>query len=220
MGRRGKGQALAESDQTIDVIVAEILYAPRKDIGMFDPVASFSKQFTPVDGGYLIYPSRKSGGKLVTHDEYDRLFADWKRIAGTRGIWIAAAVVVLVISAWTVALDLLSLPEWTDTVFMNALIVMVVGRFVWAGFAPHRLVRGRPAIAPPRQASAARREARAAINWPVIVSASLICGAAFLNAVQETNRTWDVWIWLIGSGALLIVYLWIAVQKLLDRHRS
>lgn len=187
---------------------------------MVDPVASFSKHFTPVDGGYLIYPSKRSGGKLVTHDEYDRLLADWKRVAGTAGILKAAAVIVLLISAWSVAFDTLSFPEWADTVFMNALIVMVVGRFMWAGFAPHRLVRGRPAIVPPRHPSAARREARAAVNWPVMVAASLICGGAFLSALNEPNRTWDVWAWLIGSGALLVVYLWIAIQKLLDRHRS
>jgi hypothetical protein len=32
---------------------------------MFDSIGAFTSPFTPVDGGYLYYPSRKDGGKLA-----------------------------------------------------------------------------------------------------------------------------------------------------------
>jgi hypothetical protein len=57
---------------------------------MFDLRAAFTKQFTPVDGGYVYYPPRGSGGKLVTLDEYESLCADWNKRVGPRGQWKVA----------------------------------------------------------------------------------------------------------------------------------
>ena len=43
---------------------------------MFDSIGAFTRQFTPVDGGYLYFPSRKNGGKLVTAEEFETLVSD------------------------------------------------------------------------------------------------------------------------------------------------
>ena len=62
---------------------------------MFDTMDAFTRQFTPVDGGYLYYPSKNDGGKLVTAEEFESLVADWQRVAGRSGRWKAVGLVAL-----------------------------------------------------------------------------------------------------------------------------
>ena len=143
---------------------------------MFDTVGAFKKQFTPVEGGYLFYPSRKSGGKLITANEYDCLVADWERIAGRVGLWKTVGVVVLALLLWTLLSQGLSLPGWTDTFIIAVLVVTICGWLFWASFAPRRLVKDRSAVTSPRPASDARRESRAALNWPFVTFALLLSG--------------------------------------------
>jgi hypothetical protein len=61
---------------------------------MIDSHRSFAGQFTPVDGGYLYYPSRKSGGKLITTDELEELDKAWRRRVGA---WKIAGVAMAAI---------------------------------------------------------------------------------------------------------------------------
>ena len=56
------------------------------EASMFDAAGAFTRQFKPVDGGYVYYPSRKAGGKLVTVDEYETMVANWQRIAELAGV--------------------------------------------------------------------------------------------------------------------------------------
>lgn len=139
---------------------------------MFDSMGAFNKQFIPVDGGYLYYPSRKSGGKLVTVEEFEGLVAGWQRIAGRSGLWKPVGVVVLVILLWTLLSQALALPEWADSIIVVGSVAAVSGWMLWASFEPRRLVRDRSVVAPPRSVLQARRQARAALNWPFVISIS------------------------------------------------
>lgn len=184
---------------------------------MFDSLGAFTKQFTPVDGGYLYYPSKKDGGKLVTADEYQQLVEGWSKVAGRRGTWKVAGIVMLAILIWTLLSRSLSLPVWSDSIMIAASVIGVSGWLLWASFAPRRLVRERAAIAPPRPVSEAKRQARTLLNWRFIIFALFISGLAFLGSLNVPERDFISWAWLIGSGAMFGLYTWIAVQKFRDR---
>ena len=186
---------------------------------MFDSVGAFTKQFTPIEGGYLFYPWKKSGGKLVTEHEYQLLVADWKRVAGTRGIWKIVGLIVVAILLWMFVSKALTLPEGADWVFTTGCVLGVSAWLLWMSFSPQRLVRHRPDIAPPRPASQVRREARALLNWPFVIAALVASGLVFLPHLLVPQATLGWWVWVTGSGLLFSCYLWIAFNKLRDRRR-
>jgi cyanate permease len=64
----------------------------------------------------------------------------------------------------------------------------------------------------------AKREARAALNWPLVIFALLASGAIFLGCLSAPDHTLSWWALVIGSGAMIVAYLWIAFQKLRDRQ--
>ena len=185
---------------------------------MFDAVGAFKKQFTPVEGGYLIYPSRKAGGKFVTVEEYEQLVYDWERTAGGSGVWKVGGIATVAIVLWTLFERAFSTPEWSNQIVIGAIVVAIVGWLLWASFAPRRLVKDRAPIAPIRPIAEARREARAGLNWPFILFALLLSGGAFLRAIMATERTVGEWAWLVGSGAMFGAYIWIGAKKLMDRR--
>jgi len=185
---------------------------------LFDPVGVFAKQFTPVEGGYLYYPSKRGGGKLVTADEYEHLAEGWRKVAGRRGTWKIVGVVALAIFVWTVLSKSLSLPEWSDSIIIAACVTGISAWLLWASLAPRRLVRDRPAIAPPRPVSEVKRQSRALVNWRFISFALLFSGIAFLGTLNAPQRDLKSWCWLIGSGAMFGLYIWIAIQKYRDRQ--
>ena len=189
---------------------------PLRGRRMFNTVEAFTRQFTPVEGGYLVYPSRKAGGKLVTDAEYVQLVTDWEKVAGRAGRWKTVGVVFAAIAAWTLITNWLSPPEWADALLTVVMAAAVSAWLLWASTAPHRLVKDRPASTPPRPLAEAQREARAALNWPFVVLAILISGAIFVGTVTAADRSGGTWAWLIGSGTMLGLYLWVALKKLLD----
>ena len=180
---------------------------------MFDSMGAFTKQFTPVEGGYLYYPSKKDGGKLVTTEEYDALVESWGKVAGRKGVWKSVGAVMLVIVLWTLASNTMSFPSWSDKVLTAVCVVGLSAWLLWASFAPRRLVKDRPSITPPRPALQAKRQARALLNWRFIVFALLFSGIAFLGALNSPERDFKSWALLIGSGSMFGLYIWIAIQK-------
>lgn len=183
---------------------------------MFNTIEAFKRQFTRVEGGYLVYPSRKLGGKLVTEAEYKQLVASWERVAGRAGRWKTVGVIVVVIAIWTLLADWLSPPAWADTLLIVFIVVAMSAWLLWASTAPRRLVKDRSPAAPPRPLEDARRDARAALSWPFVIFAFLISGSIFFGSVTASDRTAGTWTWLVGSGAMLGLYVWIGLKKLLD----
>jgi len=184
---------------------------------LFDSTGIFAKQFTPVDGGYLYYPSKRGGGKLVTADEYDELVADWQKVAGRTGIWRTVGLVVLAIVVWTIIPKAEDLSVWSDSIFATVCVGGASAWILWASFAPRRLVRGRPAITQPRIVSEAKRQARALLNWPLIIFLLFLSASALLRTLNSPDRDFKSWAWIIGSGVMLVCYIWIAIQKFRDR---
>jgi hypothetical protein len=185
---------------------------------MFDRDLGFIKQFTPVEGGYVYYPSHKTAGKLVTVEEFERLRADWQRVAGWSGRWKLVGLVVVTLIFWTLLLNGLQLPEWLEKAVMAGIVAAMAGRLLWASFAPLRLVKGKPAVTLPRPAAEAWREARAVMSWPSVLIAILVFGILFIFWATAWERSLKAWAWTIASGTMLAAYLWIAVQKLRDRR--
>ena len=184
---------------------------------MFDATGAFTRQFTPVSGGYLYYPSRRGGGKLVTTDEYERLVSEWRRVAGNRGQWKTVGFSFLAIMVWAGVSQVLNPPAWTDSVVIAAFVATISAWIMWASWAPRRLVKSRPDFAPPRPGSKARREDRAALNWPFVVFILLFSGAIFVGSLVSDDAALTWWAWVIGSGLFFSMYVLIAFQKLMDR---
>ncbi len=184
---------------------------------MFDSIAAFTKQFIPTEGGYLYYPSKKGGGKLVSAEEFDQLIEGWRKVAGRRGGWVIVSIVILVIFVWNVASEALSLPEWSDSIIAAASVIGTSSWLLWASFAPRRLVRDRPTIAPPRPISEVKRQVRAALNWRVIILALFLSGVVFIGSINSLDRGLKSWAWLIGSGGFFALYISIGIRKFGDR---
>ena len=183
---------------------------------MFDPAQSFAAQFTPVDDGYLYYPTRKSGGKLVTADEYQDLLEAWRRRSNP---WKIALVGVVLIVTWTIVSDAFAPPTWSESLFIGVLVTAICGWIFWAAYAPRRLVKGRPEVVPPRPLSEARRKARATLNWPFVSLILLATGVIFVAVLIAPEYTFRWWAWTVGSGLMFVAYLWIALLKFRDRER-
>lgn len=184
---------------------------------MSNSIDAFKKQFTPHRDGYLIYPWRQGGGKLVTADEYNQLIADWQKVAGRAGTWKSVGTVVAVLALWTLLSQALRPPEWINSAVIVLVAITICARILWASFAPWRLVKNRKPITPPRPRAEARREARAALNWQMIIFALILSAGAFASHVTATEWNIGTWAWLVGSGAIFVAYIWIGFRKLFDR---
>jgi hypothetical protein len=184
---------------------------------MFDPVGTFAKQFTPFENGYIYYPSRNSGGKFVTSVEFEKLISDWREIFGTKAIWKMAGLAMLTILVFTIISQIVELPTWVIQVVNWGILLAIVARIIRGGLSARRLVRDRPPITPPRSISEARREARAALPWSMIIVVSSLSGLIFFAQLLYPEPTMSSWAWRIGSGLMLAAYLWIGWGKLRDR---
>lgn len=186
---------------------------------MFDVTSAFTKQFTPIDGGYVYYPSQRAGGKLVTAEEYQKLVADWHRVAGINGQWKTVGLTFLVILLWVFASQSLGLPESAEWIMIACFVAALIGWTVWHSFAPRRLVKGRPDIAPPRAISEVKRAVRATVSWPLIAAVVALSAVVFFSTLALPTASPMWWVWLVGSGLMLGLYLWLALQKLWDENR-
>jgi hypothetical protein len=132
-------------------------------------------------------------------------------------MWKAVGIIFLTVLVWTTLMANISLPNWTSGIFSTLTTIAMVIWFGWAGLAPRRLVRNRPEVAPPRPIAKARRDARAALNWRFILFALAISGAALFLHISSSDRSAGSWMWIIGSGTMFAVYLWIGYRKLTDK---
>ena len=184
---------------------------------MFDSVGTFSRMFVPFEDGYLYYGSRKSGGKFVTHAEFDTLLAGWRRIAGPLGIMKTAGFMFAAIAVSVAISTYFDLPEGLDGAVTVAVTTPLVAWILWHAFAPRRLVRDREPVAPPRPTAEAMRAARAVVSWRMVIGFGLISGVVFVATLTQPTHEISWWAWLIGSGATFGVYAWVGWKKLRDR---
>jgi hypothetical protein len=185
--------------------------------GIFDSIGAFERQFIPIEGGYLYYPSSKSGGKLVTAEEFESLRSDWVRIAGRGGRWKNIAVVVAGLVVWEIVSVGLEFPRWTTWLAATSAVIFISARIMRVSLAPRRLVKDRPAITPPRPATERGRQARAMINWPFVIFVLVVSGLIFWASLASQKYTFSWWAWTVGSGAMFVAYIWVAFRKLQDR---
>jgi hypothetical protein len=185
-------------------------------MALFDPVEAFERQFTPTDGGYLYYPSRRSGGKLVTTEEYQSLFQNWEKIAGRSGIWKCVAVLMLPIVILLVVEVTFELPVWADSAVILVNAGALLAWLSWHAYAPRRLVRGRPDVTPPRTLSESRKIARSIIPWSQISAVMFITAVFFIIGLDTSERTWGWWVIKIVSGLLFAAFAWIGFKKWQD----
>ena len=181
-----------------------------------NPVRSFADQFTPVEGGYLYYPSRKRGGRRVTSDEFQHLVLQWRRRVGP---WKLALPCLVAVIVWTVLSDQFALPDWSGSAFSGLIVVTMAAWVLWAGYAPRRLVKQRPEVAPPRPPKEERRKARAALDWKLVLLVAVASGGFFAKGLLAARVTFSSLALTVGSGLLFFGYLWIAVLKFRDERR-
>ncbi len=185
---------------------------------MLDSNGIFQRMFTPVDGGYHYYPSKKEGAKFVTAEEYNQLIKDWERMVGRSGVGRVAIVVVLIVVVWTLISRATVLPEWSDTVFIWTCVGSVAAWYLHAALAPRRLVRDRPVVTPPRPASVAGQQVRESVSWPSVLFLLCFSSAVFAGSLLSPKVTITDWVWLVGSGAMSASCIWISIQKLRDKR--
>lgn len=136
---------------------------------MFSSAKIYARQFKPIEGGYLYYPTRWSQGYLVTEPEFEELCADWRKFESWKSrlklfAWILGAALLMEIVALT-----LNLPATFTTLATFLFAVAYVVYFQWRFWAPHRLIRLREPHAPRRSSREADLEAAARLTWPLTV---------------------------------------------------
>ena len=115
-------------------------------------MVTFTRHFSPVDGGYLYFAGPEQGGKLVTTDEYARLVEGWRRVAGLGGLLKMFGLAVVALLFLALAAGFKVLPGWVAPVLPWLMMLSIWGWIMRAAAAPGRLVKDRPTVAPPRPA--------------------------------------------------------------------
>ena len=177
----------------------------------------FEKLFTAVDGGYIYYPSTKSGGKFVTSGEYHHLVARWSKIASAYSLLKTVGIILLVLFLWTSLIEFARIPSWTIYVFAIMIAIGLSNWLRWECQAPRRLVKNRPEVAPPRtpaEIKDLRQAGLAAYSWWLVAFILIYSGGAFVACMKSADGSLHSWLWIAGSATLFAVYVWLAIRKL------
>lgn len=134
---------------------------------MFSTAGVLERSFTPVEEGYLYYPSRWSHGYLVRPDEYKALIYDWQRVAGWKGILSLVGLLSVALLVGMAMIYWLGLDEWANTALSLGLATALVGYLIWKSTATNRLIRSREPAVPPRSSRAADDAMGRALGRPV-----------------------------------------------------
>ncbi len=189
-----------------------------QEMSLIYPIETFERLFTPTEGGYLFFPSRNAGGKLVTTEEYAKLHGNWKKVAGRKGTLKATVLIVLVIVIWAIAETFYALPEWSGGLVVTASAIIVALWFVWHSVAPWRLVRGRPDASPPRGLSESQMAARSMVPWTMVFAVIFLSGMFLSTDLNTQDRTAQWWGIKLVSGLFFLAYAWIGFQKWRDEQ--
>ncbi|MFQ5348204.1 MAG: hypothetical protein ACE5ED_10235 [Rhodothalassiaceae bacterium] len=182
--------------------------------GMPDALALLRRSFVPHDDGYLFYPTRWSGGRFVIKAEFDRMTACWERALGRRALWLLAGFAFLVLLLWSLVAPALEPPAWMEDALTSGLVAVIFGRILWVTTLPWRLVRGRPAIAPPRPAAGMRREMLGVFGWRIVILTLIMTGGLFARTLAAEGNGFGHWLAVAGSAFLFGLSLNLLVHKL------
>lgn len=184
---------------------------------MFVSEDYFARQFEPFGEDYLYFPTKRSGGRLVTAAEHQQLVDSWRATAGSGGIWKLTGIGVAVLFVWVFTEDYFHPPEWTNDALIWFLVAAISARFAWAAGAPRRLVRGRTEVAPPRTLAESRRVINSMIPWQLIALVVVAAGNVFFDTLWEQDKSVQDWLVTLISGGFFAVYSWIGIQKYRER---
>lgn len=187
---------------------------------MIDTAEIFAKQFTPYGGDYLYYPSKRSGGKVVSEAEFQALRTRWLAVVGRRWAWKTAGLIILSVILVHLAEALSGLDALIGNIVIGISVVAVMCMVLWAASAPARLVKDRPEVVPPSSPADSKRAMRDALPWGKVIFACLFGMAIFKITLSHHPNSIGEWLQLAGSGVTCALFLWIGVQKFRDRKRG
>lgn len=184
---------------------------------MLDTVGVLERSFTPVEEGYLYYPSRWSHGYLVAPDEYRTLIDEWRRIAGWKGLFKLVGIMYIVLMIGMIALEYLGLADVYETIVTVGSATALAGYILWKGTAASRLVRGREPAAPPRSSTEADTDMAKALGrpmaaWMTFVSISLLFWAILFAVFAP--------LWGIPAAILVSVVVFFSMRIAIRAFRS
>ncbi|RMD88241.1 MAG: hypothetical protein D6807_06310 [Alphaproteobacteria bacterium] len=142
--------------------------------------------------------------------------AYWERALGRRAVWLLVGFAFLVFLFWSLAAPALEPPAWVEDAVTGGVVAVIFGRILWVTTLPWRLVRGRPAVAPPRHAAEMRREMRTLFGWRFVILTLIMTGGLFAHTLAAEDNGYGHWLAVAGSAILFGFSLWHLVQKLRD----
>lgn len=184
---------------------------------MFNSAKFYERIFVPTEGGFVYYPSNWSGGYFLTHEERDRLVADWARTAGFGGTLKLVGVAMLAYTLAIVASLAFGMEDQAEPYISLVFGIAFIAYVLWKYSAAYRLVRGREPVMPPRTAEENRKAIGQLIPLPLLLFA--FSGISFSSVSL-------LWVGLKGSwlaglvGALLAWSAYAYLRIILTRLRS
>ena len=187
---------------------------------MADMVDGFARDFQRIEGGYVYYPSAKSGGKFLSQSEYLAAFAGWRRATSRIGLWGGGGVTLALMAILGVSTAHHGIPRPVGAAVMLAVPGLFLSWLIWKPVAFRsalaRLVRERPDAVPARPAGELYRERRKALNWPFVIIMSLFSDAKCLDVARSGVHSPGQAIWVGALGSICVGYLGLALFKLRD----
>lgn len=186
----------------------------------FNPTEIYKRQFQPAEEGYLFYPRRNKGGKLLSHPEYEKLVLNYRRWMGTRfvpglSLWLVLAGSI-VIASISVMFDL---PELFIKIAVYVMVAAFLAAYSWLYLAPYRLTKNRAAISPPRTRQEQLRQGRTMFPWALLIWIIFIFGffSIFGIAAAIAEPSIGKLVFEAVCVVIFIMGLRVAIQKYRDR---
>jgi len=181
-----------------------------------DAIEIFERSFEPHGDGYLYHPG-KGGGRFVTKAEYEELRAYHRRWLDPRS-WRFLTILTVFLVLLMMVMSQLNLSEDGKLVVIGVGVLPLIAYVFWVVCAPNRLVKDRPAIAPPKSAAERHRFARQIGDTRLGSLFTFGCAAVLIYCLAYPENTFRWWGWTLFCGAIVILSLVNAFQSWRDRR--
>jgi hypothetical protein len=176
---------------------------------------SFETQFERVEGGYILYPSSRQGGVMVTDEERRSLVARYRSAGGLSTKRIKAFFCAIVVTGALAALigpddpgPLIYLPMYLYLVWQLFDVLDA------AILAPRRVAARREEAAPPQARSESRRLVERAMPWVSIFYGLILTGLIGSPGLVDSPTSWAACAMTMAIVPVFAGYAWLAVRKL------